>query len=61
MLLLSAIALFCPDRANVTHADVIKLEQVRIFMHCLTWPAVYVFIIIVLLLKQAKVAGMSFV
>ena len=29
MLLLSAIALFSPDRANVTHGDVIKLEQVH--------------------------------
>lgn len=29
MLLLSAIALFSPDRANVLHKDVVKLEQVR--------------------------------
>jgi len=29
MLLLSAITLFTPDRPNVVHQDVIKLEQVR--------------------------------
>lgn len=29
MLLLSAIALFNPDRSNVLHKDVVKLEQVR--------------------------------
>ena len=29
MLLLSAIALFTPERANVVHKDVVKLEQVR--------------------------------
>ena len=28
MLLLSAIALFSPDRPNVLHKDVVKLEQV---------------------------------
>ena len=28
MLLLSAIALFTPNRANVLHNDVVKLEQV---------------------------------
>ena len=30
MLLLSAIALFTPERANVVHKDVVKLEQVRL-------------------------------
>ena len=29
MLLLSAIALFTPERPNVLHKDVVKLEQVR--------------------------------
>ena len=29
MLLLSAIALFTPERSNVVHKDVIKFEQVR--------------------------------
>ena len=29
MLLLSAIALFTPERSNVLHKDVVKLEQVR--------------------------------
>ncbi len=29
MLLLSAIALFNPSRSNVTHKEVIRLEQVR--------------------------------
>ena len=28
MLLLSAIALFTPERSNVLHKDVVKLEQV---------------------------------
>ena len=31
MLLLSAIALFTPERSNVLHKDVVKLEQVSIF------------------------------
>ena len=30
MLLLSAIALFTPNRVNVQHKDIVKLEQVRI-------------------------------
>jgi len=30
MLLLSAIALFSPDRANVVHANVVKSEQVQV-------------------------------
>ena len=29
MLLLSAIALFTPERSNVLHKDVVKLEQVN--------------------------------
>jgi nuclear receptor subfamily 1 group I len=29
ILILCAITLFCPDRANVVHKDVIMLEQVR--------------------------------
>lgn len=31
VLIMCAITLFCPDRANVIHKDVIKLEQVSIF------------------------------
>ena len=30
MLLLSAIALFTPERPNVLHKEVVKLEQVRV-------------------------------
>jgi nuclear receptor subfamily 1 group I len=30
MLILGAITLFSPDRPNVMHKDVVKLEQVRI-------------------------------
>ena len=36
MLLLSAIALFTPERSNVLHKDVVKLEQVSL-------PTSYVF------------------
>ena len=32
MLLLSAIALFTPERPNVLHKDVVKLEQVRQYL-----------------------------
>ena len=32
MLLLSAIALFTPERSNVVHKDVVKFEQVRILV-----------------------------
>lgn len=32
ILIMSAIVLFTPDRARVVHSDVIKLEQVRIFV-----------------------------
>lgn len=32
VLILCAITLFCPDRQNVVHADVIKLEQVNCVM-----------------------------
>lgn len=31
ILILCAITLFCPTRANVIHRDVIKMEQVRIY------------------------------
>ena len=34
MLLLSAIALFTPERSNVVHKDVIKFEQVRYKLCC---------------------------
>lgn len=30
VLILCAITLFCPDRQNIVHPDVIKLEQVEI-------------------------------
>lgn len=33
ILILCAITLFCPDRANVIHRDVIKMEQVRFLLH----------------------------
>ena len=36
MLLLSAIALFTPERANVLHKDVVKLEQVIFHIHKLS-------------------------
>lgn len=29
VLILCAITLFCPDRQNIVHSDVIKLEQVK--------------------------------
>lgn len=35
MLLLSAIALFTPERSNVIHKDVIKFEQVPFFSHAI--------------------------
>jgi nuclear receptor subfamily 1 group I len=30
VLILCAITLFCPDRQNIVHPDVIKLEQVKL-------------------------------
>ena len=35
MLLLSAIALFTPERSNVLHKDVVKLEQVTLWQKTL--------------------------
>ena len=44
MLLLSAIALFTPERANVLHKDVVKLEQVIFHTQALIIDMVTIFL-----------------
>ena len=53
MLLLSAIALFTPERSNVLHKDVVKLEQVFI-------TRIYLLRLIALFLIKIRTAEYSF-
>ena len=58
MLLLSAIALFNPDRSNVVHKDVVKKEQVSHVSH-VSQVKLVMLVILVMSVKLVKIPSQA--